>query len=220
VAIIADVDRSEAWAEASGMRSLEHWVTWQCGFSANRARELVQTARRRDDLPLCSALFDAGSITEDATSAIARRVPAERDEGIAAQAPHYLFSQLQRVLALLPRPTPEPKPEPEGPRREVSFGTGGDRWRARADLPLDEGKLIEEALRAARSSVFHERHPDVEGNEENPHASGVSWADALWPPGRVGAHRAQDLGRQMTFSLVGSLVGLSSLAWAIAHLAP
>jgi hypothetical protein len=74
-------------------------------------------------------------------------------------------------------PETEVDPEAERERREVSFGTDGDRWKLRADLPADEGALVEKALTASRSSVFHDRHPDVE--VENPRTSDVTWADGL-----------------------------------------
>jgi hypothetical protein len=59
----------------------------------------------------------------------------------------------------------------------LEFGVDGDRWRARADLPVELGLMVEKAWTAARSQVFHERHPD------EPDAamlrSGVTWVDGL-----------------------------------------
>ena len=175
VATIAEVDRSEIWATCSGIRSLEHWVSWQCGVSSARAQALVIAARRREELPRCSELFDEGQLTEDAMVAIARRAPAERDAEVAEQAPLYLYSQLVRVLGSLPKPPPLADPPP--PRREVDFGTDGDSWWARLHLPIDEGKLVEQALLAARRQLFGERHPDEEENQFG--AARVSWADAM-----------------------------------------
>ena len=186
VAVIAHVDRTALWQTCAGIRSLQHWVTWQCGVSPGRARQLVAIARRGDDLPASNALFEQGHLTEDTMGAIARRVPAARDEEVAELAPLLLYNQLQRVLHGLPLPEPEPPrdfdpppTEPDPPKREVDFGSDGDQWWARIALPLDEGKLVEQALRVARTAVFHERHPDLDDHDAYVGRSGVSWADGL-----------------------------------------
>src|SRR3954471_22318467 len=59
VALIAKVLDQDLWV-GHGIRSPEHWVAWQCGVSAGRARQLVAIARRRDELPAHAALLDAG----------------------------------------------------------------------------------------------------------------------------------------------------------------
>ncbi|MEY2588606.1 MAG: hypothetical protein QOJ67_590 [Acidimicrobiaceae bacterium] len=175
-ALIASVLEDGSW-QLSGIRSPQHWVTWQCGVSPGRAHQLVTMARRRDELPACTELFDAGQLSEDALAAIAKRAPAERDAEVANLAPHLLHTQLVRVLGSLPKPeaTPEPEPEPVPPKRDVGFGADEDLWRLASSLGLDEGALVELALRSARNQLFAERHPD----DENPRTSTVTWADAL-----------------------------------------
>jgi len=44
VDLIATVLATDAWTGA-GIRSPQHWVAWQCGVSARRARALVAMAR-------------------------------------------------------------------------------------------------------------------------------------------------------------------------------
>lgn len=172
VGVIADVIESETWATAGGIRSPEHWVTWQCGVSAGRAAALVQTARRLDELPMTTAVFDSGQLSEDSMATIARRAPAERDEEIAEQAGLMLHSQIDRLLRTMPKPAaPEAEPRPSS----VCFAVDGDRWKLRADLSLDEGALVEKALTAGRSQVFFERHPDATSETR----SDVTWADGL-----------------------------------------
>ena len=173
VGVLADVVENETWSLAGGIRSAEHWVAWQCGVSPGRAAALVQTARRLHELPSTTALFEAGQLSEDSMATIARRAPAERDAEIATVAPHLLHSQLARMLKGLPRPK-EPDSEPVA--STVDFGVDGDRWRMSVNLPLDEGALVEKAMTAARSEVFHERHPEAE--QETRDAS-VTWVDGL-----------------------------------------
>src|SRR5690348_16189875 len=55
VTLIAKVLDEDLWA-GHGILSPEHWVAWQCGVSAGRARQLVAVARRRDELPTHAAL--------------------------------------------------------------------------------------------------------------------------------------------------------------------
>jgi Domain of unknown function (DUF222) len=174
VSVIADVVEHERWA-VSGIRSAEHWVAWQCGVSPRRARDLVTMARRRAELPAMSRLFDAGLLTEDAVAAVARRAPSERDGEVAELAPMMLHTQLTRMLSSLPRPAPDDAAET--PRRIVTFGATGDRWRMRVDVPIDEGMVVERALVASRSQVFHERHPDE--SEETSWRSSIDWGDGL-----------------------------------------
>jgi hypothetical protein len=175
VAVIAHVIEHDLWA-VSGIRSVEHWVTWQCGVSPRRARDLVTTARRRADLPEMSKLFDAGLVTEDAAAAVARRAPAERDNELAELAPMMLHTQLTRMLWSLPR-LEQADRDSQVAQSIVTFGAVGDRWRMRVDVPLDEGLVVEKALVASRSQVFHERHPDE--SEGTAWRSSVDWGDGL-----------------------------------------
>jgi hypothetical protein len=174
VALIAGVIEDETWALAAGIRSVEHWVSWQCGVSGGRASGLVAMARRRAELPANTALFDAGQLTEDAMVAIARRAPTERDAEVAEHSSTLLHSQLVRMLTTVPLPE---QPADEPARSEVDFGVDGQRWKLRANLSVDEGALVEKALTACRSKVFFERHPDAE--EENRCDASVTWLDGL-----------------------------------------
>jgi hypothetical protein len=177
VGVIADVIENETWNIAAGIRSPEHWVTWQCGVSQARAESLVRVARRRTELPESSALFDDGRITEDTMAAIARRAPAARDAEIADQVHRMLYSQVDRMLRTMPRDDP-PKP-PEEPRPDtVTFGAReGDRWVLHANLSIDQGLIVEKALTVGRSQVFREKHPDA--TNELFIARDVDWADGL-----------------------------------------
>ena len=171
VRTIGEVLEHDTWTTAAGIKSPEHWVTWQCGVSHARAEALVRVARRRSELPKSAALFDAGQITEDVMAAIARRGCAERDVEIAEQAHRLLYSQVDRMLRTMPQPE-RPRAEPED---RVTFGSDGERWKLHANLPLDQGALVEKAITAARSEVFFERQPDAEVENR----SKVSWADGL-----------------------------------------
>lgn len=180
VEVIAEVLDADAWGSGAGLRSPEHWVAWRAGVSPTRAAALVAMARRRGELPACEALFEAGSLTEDAMKVLTAKAPAERDQELADLAPMLLHTQLNTMLAHLPEQHPKPRPERE---RKVAFGFDPDGWWGlRASLPPDEGALIQKAIEAARSEVFHEREADADPAVRGP----VSWADGLVRLGEVG----------------------------------
>ncbi len=91
-----------------------------------------------------------------------------------------MHTQLNRILAHLPDQPAKPKPQRE---RKVSFGFDDNGWWGlNATLPADEGALVQKALEAARSEVFHERQADAD-----PAVRGVaSWADGLARLAEVG----------------------------------
>ena len=60
VAELATVLATNAWA-VDGVRSPEHFVSWQTGVSHARARRLLALASRHGELPECEALFASGS---------------------------------------------------------------------------------------------------------------------------------------------------------------
>jgi hypothetical protein len=180
VELIAQALENGSYAGA-GVRSAEHWVAWQCGVSARRARELVRMARRLPELPETAAAFARGELAEDQVGVICRHVPAHNDAEAAELARFATVSQLRRTLgrygfAPVPPPPagPEPEVDPEPPEpRRVSFGYGDDgSWRLSALLPADEGAVVERSLSLARQDLVAE----AEGTDDK---GAVTWADAL-----------------------------------------
>ena len=188
-ALVAEALRTGAWEQA-GIRSPEHWLAWKAGVSGAHARRLVGIARRRVELPVTTAAFDAGSLAEDQVAEIARHVPAAHEAQVAALASRATASQVRTVArryAFAPPPTDRDEPRPEltpadvRDRDRVRFGFGDDgRWRLHADLGADTGALVQRALEACRDAAFHDAHPDADPDAPT---TGVTWADAL---GRLG----------------------------------
>jgi hypothetical protein len=152
VALIADVLENETWCTAGGIKSPEHWVTWQCGVSHAHAEALVKMACRRAELPKSFAPFEAGQVTEDVMATVARRATPERDSEVAERLPHLLYSQVDRMLRTLPQVAPVTTPAEERPST-VQFGQRPDgRWVLHANLALDDGTLMPRTKRAAATS--------------------------------------------------------------------
>ena len=174
---------TDVW-QGPGIRSAEHWLTWQCGVSSARAASLVATARGMAELPRCRELFGAGALSEDQARVISQHTNAANDAPVAELAPMCTVSQLRHALRTIPVAEPDPEPEPElepaAPRREVSFGYGEDGWfRSRICLRPEEGAIFEKALTRARDAEFALRHPNAEADPRWPGPGDLSWADGL-----------------------------------------
>src|SRR5687767_9983769 len=74
VSLLARVLELGSW-QVSGIHNATQWVAWQCGVSPARARSLVAMARRRAELPVTTAAFDAGELCEDQVAVITRHAP-------------------------------------------------------------------------------------------------------------------------------------------------
>jgi hypothetical protein len=191
VNLLSRVLDAGSW-QVAGIHSPSQWVAWQCGVSPARARALVAMARRRAELPATSAAHEAGELCEDQVAVICRHAPVGVDAQVADLARVATVTQLRRILGSYPFATekaskpeqnePAPATPPEEPR-SVSFGqTESGVWRLSAELPADEGALVERALGAARDELFHAKEGDPAPSTlpDRPSSlNGVSWADAF-----------------------------------------
>lgn len=183
VSLIAGVLETESW-HGAGIHSASQWVAWKCGVSPTRSKTLVLMARRLAELPETRGAFDKGELCEDQVAVVCRHAPAWADTEVATLARSATVVQLRRVLGTYPfvdeaqgDPT-EPK-EPEAPAepRKVSFGTTErGTWQLSAELPADEGALVERALVAARDELFRAAEHEAASKPVPAH---VDWADAF-----------------------------------------
>jgi hypothetical protein len=169
VAALAGVLASGGWEEP-GIRSPVHWVTWRCGVSSARARSWVQMAERMAELPAVFAAFRAGELAEDQVAVLVRYLPAPNDAHGVELAKQLSVPVLRRTLRDYPFHGPaEEEPEPE--RRSVAFHFRDEgTFALHAELPPDEGAVVERALAKARDDLVADCGP---GDER------VTWADAL-----------------------------------------
>lgn len=168
VELVAEAIRTEAWS-GPGIRSLEHWLTWQAGVSSATARQLHRVADALETHPETTAVFTSGRLTLDQTAAAVASAP-EYDAEIAVVAPAAMVSQL-RTIARASRRQPEPTPEDEDdPRRreQLQLQRDDDGWLdGRFRLAPDRAETLLNALDESRDRMFDNG------------ATNVSWADAL-----------------------------------------
>ena len=110
VRVVARALVSGAW-QGWGITGPDHWLRWCMGLSSLRARQLVDIARRVDELPVTFAVFEAGLLTVDQAALIFRRVPAHNDAEIARLAPNATVEQLRAIVYRYPFDRP-PRPTP------------------------------------------------------------------------------------------------------------
>lgn len=158
--------RLRAWRDATGadellggtgLRSLEHFCTWQLGVSAERSKGLVAIARRAEELAETTALLREGRLSEDQVAVIAKRAPEGTDSHYAELAPRCTVSQLRRALRAAPKPEPaEPERSPEPENQVSSFWNDDDEWVCRARLSKVDGAVADAALRSHLDALVNE----------------------------------------------------------------
>lgn len=152
--LLAEVE-GEGLLGGTGVRSVEHFATWQLGCSRGHARDLTAISERLDDLPVTTGLLRDGSLSVDQVAVIARRAPAGTDEHYADLARTMTVHQLQRALRAAPKPSaPEPPPPPE---RELStWWDDDDHWNAQLRLPKVDGAVADAALRSHLDALVNQ----------------------------------------------------------------
>ncbi len=162
----------ELWQQW-GIRSAEHWLAWQTGLAPGRARQLVDAARRKTELPVTFAAFADGELSVDQVVTVARHTPAHNDAEVCELAKAASVTQLRTCLSRYVHhldPPPEPvAAELAGDQRDhLAAGFDDDgRYTIHANAPAHHGAIIDNALSDARDALFAAGQTDV------------TWLDAL-----------------------------------------
>lgn len=155
--LLAEVDR-EGLLGGTGLRSLEHFATWQLGCSRGRAQDLTAIAARLDDLPLVTGLLREGRLSVDQVAPIARNAPSDphADQHYADLVPAMTVTQIRKALRSAPKP-PDAPARPEPPERQVhTWWDDDDCWNASVRLSKTDGTTAEAALQSHRDALVNE----------------------------------------------------------------
>ena len=167
VDLVAEALRTECWAGVA-IHSCEQWVAWHTGLSPARARQVVEIARRQAELPVTCAALHAGELSVDQVAVVAHHSPAAYEADVAAFAKAATVSQLRRTLRTYSFGSDETDPAEQSDRTHVTGWFDGSRcYRLQAVMPLDDGAIVDAALREARDALFQQGD------------TGVTWCDAL-----------------------------------------
>jgi hypothetical protein len=158
VRLVAKSLETGAW-EMPGIATPAHWLAWKAGLSSAHAQQLVTVAKRRDELPVTFAAFDAGELSLDQVVPIATKAPRWADGELCEFAKLATVTQLRRVLRSYdfpPDPTTDDDPQPAASQPVESlllWHLDDGRWELRGDLDADHGAVLNAALREAHDAL-------------------------------------------------------------------
>ncbi len=109
-----------------GVWRAEQYLAWRAGVAPHRAAQLVEIARRAEELPECVEAFRRGELSVDQMAAIAKRAPWWTDAEICELGKMMTVRQLRDLLAKYPFED-YPKPgEAAVDESEQATGSEGD----------------------------------------------------------------------------------------------
>ena len=166
VELAAEALATGSW-QGWGVRSLQHWLTWQAGISPGHAGEVVRLAEARDTHPAIMSTFAAGAISVD-QAAVATKAPAYLDEHIAQAVTYATVPQLRTMVRGARSAPPAPKnPDLVPSESLVGWFDDDGRYHLRGELDPDHGRIVDSALAEARDALFQAGQTKV------------TWAEAL-----------------------------------------
>ena len=155
---IAEFDRTEAW-RGDGALSMRDWLVAHCQLSRSRARTLVESARRGEDLPALSDALAEGRVTLDVFAPLAAVATPETDAELARASETWTPKQARRLVTEMKGST-DAEAEAQFRRRFVRFDD--ERCLLWAQLTGDAYALVKSAVvgRARRHDHPSASDPD------------------------------------------------------------
>ena len=157
VELAAEAIATDSWS-GIGVRSIEHWLTWQTGISARTARMVVRLVAAKDTHPTTSGVFAEGRLSLE-QAALAVTAPAHCDAVMADLAPRSTIHQLGvevRAASTPPPVSPDQIP-PAPPTESVSWWCDDSgRWHLHGELDPDRGRIVDAALREAGDRLLRD----------------------------------------------------------------
>jgi hypothetical protein len=142
---IRHCDVAELW-RVDGARNVAEWVSAWTGFSQWKARRVVAAAHALPSLPAISSAHAAGSLCLDKVVELARFARPEDEEDLVRWARRVSAARVreradEEVGRKLERATDAYE------SRKLDMHSAEDRWFLEAQLPLEQGAAVEQAIR-------------------------------------------------------------------------
>jgi len=189
VDVMAEVLEGDLW-QGDRILTPVQWLMWRAGLGRQKARRVVLLAARRGELPVTASMLRAGRLSLDQAATIARYTPAAFEASVAEAAVEMSVRQIVKATRGYVFDV-EARPARNRGQRDVAFGHDDDGdWWGRIRLPVDEGAVVEEALKTVRDRL-HETERDAarrraeaegrptSGTDAELGVNKVGWADAL-----------------------------------------
>ncbi len=190
VAVTVEALREDWWS-GWGVHSPVQWLMLKAGLARVTARRVVLVASRAEELPVTTQLLVEGRLSLDQAATVARYTPAAYEASVCDLAVQATVHQIREATRPYDFDVEAPA-EPRETRREVSFGSDDDgQWWARVRLGAEEGKVVEDALRASRDRLHDaarqaakdaaaaEGRSTTTGTDAELGVPRIGWADAL-----------------------------------------
>ncbi len=182
LALVAELDRRRGWAEA-GVKSMAHWLNWQCGISLGAAREKVRVARALERLPRLATAMAEGRLSYAKVRAVTRVADAGNESYLLNIALHGTASHVEEVVRGYRRALDAEELSREAiQQRDQSlwFHTEPDgSLSIRGRVPAEVGALFKRALEAALDSLPIPENVSAETSSDDLHRSRKRRVEAL-----------------------------------------
>ena len=159
-------DRDQGWA-GPGIRSLAHWLNWQCGLGDLAAREKVRVARALRTLPLTDAAFEEGRISYSKVRAMTRVATAANEAELLNIARHGTAAHMERLVRAYRRCRQVEGTSPSARDRCLEerfdwFVEDDEMIQFSGRVSIEQGRLLIKALEAMAAEMDAEAEPDAE----------------------------------------------------------
>jgi hypothetical protein len=182
LALIAELDRRRGWAEA-GVKSMAHWLNWQCGISLGAAREKVRVARALEGVPQIAATMAEGRVSYAKVRAMTRVADAGNESYLLNIALHGTASHVEDVVRGYRRARDAEELSREAIQQRdqnLWFHTEPDgSLSIRGRVPAEVGALFKRALEAALDSLPIPENVSAETSSDDLHRSRKRRVEAL-----------------------------------------
>jgi hypothetical protein len=154
--LVAEIDRREAWRD-DGAQDPAHWVSMRYGISRWKAARWLDAARALPSLPSTARALASGRLGIDHVVELCRFASTATEEALIAWAAERSSGAVRRRADLERRRSRAEILDAERDRwLRTWFDADGTRFGLEAQLPADQGAVIERAL-----ARLADRMPDL-----------------------------------------------------------